>query len=88
MDEIARQIFEKKVKKFQYNPPEDEWDKFLAKGKSTYKDELNKKVKVKVILPIGFYDVELEERKEYGDEYIVNEPRAQYLENIKYIERV
>lgn len=88
VDEIARQIFEKEVKPFQYDPPEDDWDKILVKSKSTYKQELKKKVKVKVILPIGYYDLELEERKECGDVFIVNEPRAKYLEEIKYVERV
>ena len=88
VDEIARQIFEKEVKPFEYIQPMDEWDKFLAKGKSTYLKELKEKVKVKVILPIGYYDLDLEERKEYGDEYIVNRPRAEYLKSIKYVEEI
>ena len=88
VDEIARQIFEKEVKPFEYIQPMDEWDKFLAKGKSTYLKELKEKVKVKVILPIGYYDLELEERKELGDEFIVNRPRAEYLKSIKYVEEI
>lgn len=39
VDEIAKQIFEKKVKPFEYTPPEDEWNKLLVKSKSTYKEE-------------------------------------------------
>lgn len=39
VDEIAKQIFEKKVKPFEYTPPEDEWNKLLVKRKSTYKEE-------------------------------------------------
>lgn len=88
VDEIAKQIFEKKVKPFKYDPPVDEWDKFLVKSKSTYKDELKEKVKVKVILPIGYYDLELDERKELGAEYIVNRPRAEYLKSINYVEEI
>lgn len=86
VDEIARQIFEKEVKPFKYDPPVDEWDKFLAKGKSTYKEELKQKVKVKVIKNPGYTDLELEEYKNYGDEFIVSKPRAEYLESIKFVE--
>lgn len=39
VDEVARQIFEKEVKPFEYIPPKDEWDKLLVQGKSTYKEE-------------------------------------------------
>ena len=43
VDEVARQIFEKEVKPFEYTPPKDEWDKLLAEGKSTYEEEKNMK---------------------------------------------
>lgn len=39
VDEVAREIFTKKVKRFSYIPPEDNWKKILAPGKSTYKQE-------------------------------------------------
>lgn len=39
VDEVARQIFEKKVNKFEYNPPEDNWEDFLIKEKSSYEEE-------------------------------------------------
>lgn len=39
VDEIAKQIFEKEVKPFKYIPPEDEWNKLLVEGKSTYEEE-------------------------------------------------
>lgn len=84
VDEIARQIFEKKVKPFKYEPPVDEWSKFLAKGKSTYKEELKQKVKVKAIR--DYTDLELEKDIKKNDEYIVNKPRAEYLESIKFVE--
>lgn len=57
VDEIARLIFEKEVKPFKYEPPKDEWDKILAKGKSTYEEE--KKMKVKVRCTKKYYDLEL-----------------------------
>ena len=47
VDEVARQIFEKAVKPFEYTPPKDEWDKLLKKGKSTYIEEQRKKYLVK-----------------------------------------
>ena len=84
VDEIARQIFEKKVKPFEKEPPLDEWDKFLVKSKSTYKEELKQKVKVKAIR--YYYDLELEKEIAKDDEYIVNKPRAEYLESIKFVE--
>lgn len=84
VDEIARQIFEKKVKPFKYDPPEDEWNKILAKGKSTYQKELKQKVKVKAIR--DYTDLELEKDIKKNDEYIVNKPRAEYLESIKFVE--
>lgn len=48
VDDVARQIFEKEVEPFAYEPPKDNWDKILAKGKSTYKYEPFKKIKARV----------------------------------------
>lgn len=39
VDEVAKMIFEKEVKPFKYNPPRDEWEKFLVNGKSNYEEE-------------------------------------------------
>lgn len=39
VDEVARLIFEKKVKKFEYTPPKDDWEKVLCKNKSNYKQK-------------------------------------------------
>ena len=47
-DQVAKEIFTKKVKPFKYKPPEDDWKKILAKGKSTYKCN-NKMYKVKAL---------------------------------------
>lgn len=48
VDDVAKQIFEKEVRSFTYEPPKDNWNKLLAKGKSTYKYEPFKKIKTKV----------------------------------------
>ena len=39
VDEVAIQMFEKPVKKFEYNPPKDEWENYIIKEKSSYKEE-------------------------------------------------
>lgn len=39
VDEVARQIFEKEVKPFKYNPPKDNWEDFLIKEESNYEEE-------------------------------------------------
>lgn len=42
-DEVARQIFEKEVKRFDYIPPKDNWEDLIIKGKSKYEEEKNMK---------------------------------------------
>lgn len=39
VDDVARQIFEKEVKPFNYNPPKDSWEDFLIQEKSSYEEE-------------------------------------------------
>ena len=39
VDEVARQIFEKEIKDFKYDPPKDSWEDFLLKEKSNYEEE-------------------------------------------------
>lgn len=73
-EEIARKIFEKEVKPFEYIPPKDEWNKLLAKGESTYKEE--KKMKYLVEATNKYektknHDLELSEQK--GERYIPKE---------------
>ena len=86
VDEIAKQIFEKKVKPFQYDPPIDEWDKVLAKGKSTYQKDLKTIVEVEVIRQPGYTDLELGKWVKYGDTFKTNKPRAEYLQDIRYVQ--
>lgn len=38
-DEVARQIFEKEVKRFDYIPPKDNWEDLIIKEKSKYEEE-------------------------------------------------
>jgi hypothetical protein len=84
VDDIAKQIFEKKVKPFKKEPPVDDWEKFLVKSKSTYKEELKTNVKVKA--KKGYYDLDIEKDIAKDEEYIVSKPRAEYLESINFVE--
>ena len=45
VDDVVKQIFESKPKKFKYSPPSDRWDEILGHEPSAY--EPNKKVRVK-----------------------------------------
>ena len=81
VDDVARQIFEKKVKPFKYNLPKDNWSKILAKGESCYK--MDKIVKVKCVIPDGFYDYELGGKRKYGEIWSTYLERALHLENFK-----
>lgn len=82
VDEIARLIFEKDIKPFNYVPPEDEWYKILAKGKSTYnsKEEYGMEVRVEVIL--NYYDNELGRLVKKGEELTITKKRADELESL------
>ena len=89
-DEVARQIFEKEVKPFEYKIPKDNWDKLLAKGKSKYKEEMQENVKVRAIYKPFYNDLELNKKIFYGEEFICSRERAEYLEEsgvIKIIEK-
>ena len=56
VDEVARLIFEKEIKPFNYEIPKDEWDLFLVKGNSTYEEEKNMKARVRCT--VDYYDNE------------------------------
>lgn len=49
VDEVVEKMFESKLGNFKYQSPADSWDKFLAEGKSTYKEEKNTIYKVKAL---------------------------------------
>ena len=54
MENVPIEEIYKGLPKFTYKPKESNWDKFLVKGKSTYKEEQEKMVKVKVIQDFTF----------------------------------
>lgn len=82
VDEIARLIFEKKVKPFEYEPPKDEWDKILVKNKSTYEEEKKMKVKVEALDTYEKFNVidnELKRVPKAGEQFIVTKERLNIL---------
>jgi len=82
VDEVARQIFEKKVKPFEYEIPTDSWDKLFAKGDSTYEEELNTEYIVSALDTYeksNLFDVDLGEIPKMGKEWKVNRERLDVL---------
>lgn len=78
VDEVARQIFEKEVKPFEYKIPMDSWDKILEKGKSSYEEEKEMKVKVEAIM--DFFDLEEKVQRINGESiWICSKERADCL---------
>ena len=66
VDEVVEQIFNKKITPFKYNLPVDEWSKFLAEGKSIYKEEKKMKYLVEATnkyIKSNVFDVELSQVK-------------------------
>ena len=69
----------KKLPSFKYEPPKDRWDKFLASGNSTYKEDLKIMVSIKCVTT--YDDLKLK-RRIIKDEIIeVNKVRADELIN-------
>ena len=83
VDEIARLIFEKEVKPFKYIQPEDTWYKLLAKGKNTYKEEMEMKVKVECIN--NYNDLQLGKLVERGDQLTITRERADTLTELNLV---
>lgn len=101
VDEVARQIFEKEVKPFNYTAPEDNWSNLLENVKSKYEEEKNMKYLVEatdLYKRLNTYDVELSKQKNVkqyipkeGERWEVNLERKELLEEkgfIKVIEEV
>ena len=81
-DEVAKQIFEKKVKPFDYQIPEDSWNKLLVNKKSTYKEEPTRRYLVranKYYAIDGLVDVELGILPPEGYEFEVDDERLDVL---------
>lgn len=76
--------------KFEYKPPRDRWNKLLGTKESTYKEDQNKKVIVKVKQDVGFYYDTLMKRNVYSSEgeYEVTKYRAMQLINSGVCEEV
>ena len=97
-DEIARQIFEKEVKPFEYIPPEDKWNKLLAEGKSIYKEEQKMKYLVEATNKYektGNWDNTLSEQKKVdkyipkqGERWKVDFERKEKLVELGYVKVV
>ena len=95
VDEVVKELFEGKPKKFNYTIPEDDWENNLVKIKSYYEEEKHMKVKVKCIRQ--YIDNELT-AKEGKPVLIKNDPedknyirivekqRADYLESLGLVE--
>lgn len=80
VDEVAEQIFTKKVKPFKYTPPADSWGDFLCKGKSDYKQYIKKPVKIQAVTK--YYDMKLQKYISPKDKpFTVSRLRADYLIN-------
>jgi len=97
VNEVARQIFEKEVKPFEYTPPKDEWDKLLAKGKSTYKEEIKMKFLVEATNKYeetNSWDNELSEVKgkryipKAGEQWEVSYERKEKLIELGYVKEI
>lgn len=73
---------------FKYEPPKDDWDKFLVKGKPTYKQGEPTFIMVRCVN--GYRDLEWNEYKSPGDIYPVSYDRLDRLlgNNEKHIVRV
>lgn len=95
VDEVARQIFEKEVKPFNYTAPEDDWSNLLENAISSYEEEKNMKYIVEatdLYKRLNTYDVELSKQKNVkqyipkeGERWEVNLERKELLEEKGFI---
>lgn len=83
-DVPIKEIYEKKFN-FKYEPPKDEWDKFLAKGENAWQEERNKIVEVTCIRPNGYNDLVLNKKVKYGETIMCTVERADYLRELGLI---
>ena len=85
MTDIPVDAIKKGVKKFKYTPPEDSWDKLLAKG-TTDDEGLPKVATVRAVK--FFFDMERNEMTGVGTEWECDRTRANYLEDLGLVEVV
>lgn len=82
VDEIAKQMFERKAKPFTYTPPADSWLEIIDNSKSTYKEELKMQFKVEALDTYEKYNItdnELKRIPKAGDTFIVTKERLDVL---------
>lgn len=82
VDEIAKEMFERKIKPFTYTPPADTWLELIDNSKSTYKEELNMKYKVEALNTYEEFNVtdnELGYIPKTGETFIVDRARLDVL---------
>ena len=85
MNNIDIQKIYKSSLKFKYEPKKDAWNKYLAKGESTYKKDFTTVVKIKCIK--NYYDLHYNKLITKQDEpYFANKIRAEYLIDLGLIE--
>lgn len=77
----------KGLPKFEYEPKEDNWSKFLVKGKSTYKEDMKNMIKVQCVVPF-YLDMELCRNVYKGEILEVNRLRADELIEASVCEEV
>jgi len=78
--EVVEQMFTKKFD-VNYKPPMDKWDELLAKGESTYKEELNMKYRVKVVSwDRNLTDSEVNRPRDINELFEVSQERLQTLQ--------
>lgn len=82
VDEIAKEMFERKSKSFTYTPPQDSWLELLDLTKSTYEEEKNILYKVEALKTYEEYNVtdnELGYVPKTGEQFTVNRDRLDVL---------
>ena len=85
LDDVPIEEIYKGLPKFKYKPPKDEWNKYLAKGKSTYNPDDKTLVKIKPI--VHYLDVERQENlSPQSPSFIVPKSRADLLCSIGFCE--
>lgn len=86
MSNVPVEEIYKGVPKFTYKPKESNWEKFLAKGKSTYEEEKNAPVKVRALINFNDMDNDGILREKNKSEWICDRERAEYLESKNAVE--
>lgn len=77
MSQIPINKIAKGLPRVKYKPMEDAWDKVLAKGKSTYQEDMTKQVQI--IITKEYYDMQLNKQMHKGDVATVSKVRADYI---------